>query len=188
MSAFDLSASELGDLRAAWRELRIEWTRTLFGIASAGVGLSTGAIFAADTPRSIFVSGLLLLAGIAFGALAFICFFAIERSADLILHIVQNKPEPAAIADHDLRRTLKWQKVLATSGIAAIFLAAFVHTCQGTNMSDYEKSPHASAHNFSGMLALYNRQTPAPPAAKPTDTPQPDSTEPPELNEREEKN
>lgn len=188
MSAFDLSESELAELRAAWRALRTEWTRTLFGIASAGVGLSTGAIFAADTPLSLCVSALLILAAVVFGALALFCLIAHERSADLIRHVVCRKPELAATDDRVLRRTLKRQKSLVMAGVAAVCVAALAHTYQGTNMSDQDKSAYTSRHNFSEMLELYNRQTPAPPTAKSTDAPQPESPQPPKSNDREEKN
>lgn len=188
MSAFGLSESELAELRGAWRELRIEWTRTLFGIASAGVGLSTGAIFAADAPLSLCVGALLIFAAVVFGALALLCLVVHERSADLILYIVRNKMKITKTVNRELRRMQQWQKGLVTAGVAAVCVAAFAHTYQGAKMSDHDKTVHASSHNFSEMLALYNRQTPAPPAAKPTDAPQSDSPQSPELNEREEKN
>jgi hypothetical protein len=187
MSRLDISESEKDELRAAWRDLRAEWTRTLFSIASAGVGFSAGVIFAADDSLSPHVRTLLLAAAVVFIALSWLCLCAFERSSDLVLYVARTKERLATKASLDLTRIQQWQKGLLMLGAATLCLAAFLHTNQGAPMSDPDESRLTSPHNFSKMLALYKRGSPAPPAAQPTEEPQPVSPPRPKLSEPDEK-
>ena len=159
---------ERGVLVSTWCELRTEWTRTLFGVASAGVGLSTGAILTANRPPPVTTSVLLIVAAVAFGVLACICLNAIKRSSDLIEFTLRDESVQEEVANRDLLRMQRWQNGLAGTGFLALGLAALLQIHQGAYMTHRDELANLNVHNHGGLRGVLSARSEHQPTVQPT--------------------
>jgi hypothetical protein len=112
-------------LLEAWIGQRTEWTKSVFAMSSAAVGLMVTALLNRDALALLpMTKAMLFLGGISFGIAASTCLSAFITSADAVEQAMLGRPLRAAEAE--LGRLEAWQRHGFLYGLGFLLLAALL--------------------------------------------------------------
>lgn len=127
----------------AWFSQATEWSKAIFTISSAAIGLIVTGIFTASAaPRGV-TWFCLVVAALSFGGATLTCLSAFQRGSEAILgHLTDDLPK-ADDADEKLRRLKNLQSGFFFWGLVLLLTAAFTHS-EGSSVPEKKPLPSAS--------------------------------------------
>jgi hypothetical protein len=110
-------------LHQAWFASSLEQTKSIFTLASAGVGLALTLLFGLAPEADIWIFGWLAAAGGLLAATAIFCIWLFRANAKLVMKLIANEDESAT--DGLVGRLALIINILFGLGIAFLVFASF---------------------------------------------------------------
>lgn len=114
-------------LLEAWLDQATEWTKSIFTMSSAAIGLIITGVFAAPSPLKPVTLIFLAVSIICFAVATISCVSAFTAGTSAIRGLLKNDGPLHAAAERDLARLKPVQYDFFCFGLLLLLVAAFIH-------------------------------------------------------------